>query len=648
MNKFYLSLLFFCMLFCVAKSQPFTQTTTDTWKGFERVNGTIAGHEAYYVKPIHPLPGHPWVWRASFPDWHPEMDSLLLTKGLYLAYISVDNQYGSPYAMQVWDRFYYYLTDTVSFAPTVALEGVSRGGLYVYAWAKRNPDKVNCIYNEGPVCDFKSWPGAKGKGLGDSTSWKQLLQVYHMTEQQAMTFDDNPIDHVEGLAAFKVPILHLTSLADQYVPAAENTNILVQRYLAAGGPAMIYPVTTGPQELGGHHYPIEHSDWWANFILQHATPINKKLKQDAFIHIGNGLENSFQVFTQNKNATVAFLGGSITYNPGWRNKVCKYLQERFPNTTFHFIAAGIPSLGSLPHAFRLQRDILDSGKVDLLFVEAAVNDRANETDSVTQLLALEGIVRHAKSTNPLMDIVLMSFADPDKNTLYQKGLIPAEVANHELIAAHYGLASINLAKEVSDKIQNGEFSWDYDFKDLHPSVFGQELYFSAIKQLFHSTYDQTFNNHINPALPNALLKGNLNKGNYADIRNTKHDNGWEILQDWVPTDNLATRDGFVHIPMLVSTKPGSALSFPFTGNAVGIAITAGQDAGIVAYSIDNGPVKQLDLFTQWSSMLHLPWYLLLANNLTNGKHILHLKTTATNNPNSKGYACRIAYFLVNQ
>ena len=648
MKRLFNALLVCCLVCGLAKSQPFSKTAADTWKGFERVNGSIAGHEAYYVKPLHPLPGNPWVWRASFPGWHTEMDSLWVAKGMHLAYISVDNEYGSPYAMQVWDKFYHYLTDTALFAPTVALEGVSRGGLYVYAWAKRHPDKVNCIYNEGPVCDIKSWPGGKGKGLGDSSSWKQLLQVYGITEQQAMAYTDNPIDHLEGLASFKVPILHLTGLADEYVPADENTNILVQRYLAAGGPAMVYPVTTGPQELGGHHYPIEHADWWADFILQHATANKKTLPQKNYIQTRDGLQNSYSVFNQCKSATVAFLGGSITYNPGWRNKICTYLQERFPQTRFHFIAAGIPSLGSLPHAFRLQRDILDSGKIDLLFVEAAVNDRANATDSLTQLLALEGIVRHAKSANPFMDIVLMSFADPDKNKLYQQGLVPTEIANHELIAAHYGLPSINLAKEVYDKIQNGEFSWDYDFKDLHPSVFGQELYASAIKQLFHLTYDQGKTGNVNTAIPPAVHKGQLGNGNYASIHHAVHDKGWELIENWTPTDSLPTREGFVHIPMLTSTQPGSALSFPFRGNAVGIAITAGADAGILSYAIDNGPYQQKDLFTPWSSLLHLPWYLLLAHDLRQGKHVLHLKIDTANNPNSKGHACRIAYFLVNE
>jgi sialidase-1 len=245
-----------------------TTKSADTWKGFERVSFKIGKHDAYYVKPQKALEGKPWIWRASFPDWHTDMDSILLTKGYHVAFVHVDDEYGSPYAMQIWDKTYNYLTDSCDFAPKVALEGVSRGGLYVYGWAKRNPDKVACIYNEAPVCDIKSWPGGKGKSSGNKDNWAQYLQIFKMTEAGALAFKDNPIDDLEGLASFKVPILHVISNSDKIVPNDENTYPLVQRYTALGGPATIYPVTDGPQNLEGHHFPINKADEWADFILK--------------------------------------------------------------------------------------------------------------------------------------------------------------------------------------------------------------------------------------------------------------------------------------------------------------------------------------------------------------------------------------------
>jgi sialidase-1 len=46
--------------------------------------------------------------------------------------------------------------------------------------------------------------------------------------------------------------------------------------------------------------------------------------------------------------------------------------------------------------------------------------------------------------------------------------------------------------------------------------------------------------------------------------------------------------------------------------------------------------------------LHLPWYLVLADGLPKGKHILKVQVIPQKNKDSKGNACRIVHFLVNE
>ena len=624
-----------------------TVRAQDRWKGFERVNVQVSQFKGYYVKPAHALKGNPWVWRSSFPDWHTDIDSILLTKGFHIAYLDADNLYGHPIAMKAWDGFYTLLTANFKLAPKPALEAVSRGALYALEWAKRNPDKVSCIYAETPVYDIKSWPGGKGKGMGDTTAWKEFKSVFHFTEQQAIVYSDSPIDHLEGLASFKVPVLNVVGLWDNITPLQENAAVFVQRYNALGGPATVIPVTEGPQSLYGHHIPIPNINQLVDFIMSNATAVKESLSYDPYIKVRSGLKQFEKVINSQKNTTVAFLGGSITYNPGWRQKVCNYLRELYPQTNFRFIGAGIPSLGSLPHAFRLQQDVLDSGKLDLLFLEAAVNDRVNGTDSLTQVCDLEGIVRHAKKSNPAMDIVMMEFADPDKNHDYDKGITPVEITNHELVAAHYGLTSINLAKEIYDKLQNQEFSWDDDFKDLHPSVFGQELYFATIKQMFALCRNARLPEKPSTKLPSKLNEYSFVNGSYYNIQNAKPDQHWSINPHWQPTDHISIREGFVDVPVLSATTPGAKLSLTFKGNAIGMAILSGPDAGSVSYSIDGEPYKHLSLFTPWSNSLHLPWYLLLGSGFKNATHHLTLIIDDKKPQGSKGTACRIVDFFTN-
>lgn len=373
-----------------------------------------------------------------------------------------------------------------------------------------------------------------------------------------------------------------------------------------------------------------------------------------YIHIRNGLGHVRKAIARNRQTNVAFLGGSITHNPGWRDSICNYLRSAFPQVRFKFIAAGIPSLGSLPHAFRLQRDVLDSGKIDLLFLEAAVNDQVNHTDSVLQVRALEGIVRHAKYTNPQMDIIMMSFADPDKTRLYDQDIVPVSVANHELIAGHYGLPSINLAKAVRDKMAHGEFSWERDFVDLHPSPFGQALYYKAIRELLTNQLAERnkkayiHKENTGGGLPPALDKASFTNGYYYAVGNATASTGWKLDQYWVPGDQLPTREGFVHVPVLYALQPGATLSLKFKGNAAGIATVSGADTGMIVYHVDNGPEQVIDLFTEWSKFLYLPWYVVLASGLPEGDHTLYLKISTEKNQASKGYACRIVNFLINE
>ena len=368
-----------------------------------------------------------------------------------------------------------------------------------------------------------------------------------------------------------------------------------------------------------------------------------------FYQIRQGLPHFYRKLYKQKKITVAFLGGSITYNPGWRPMVYDYLREQFPNLQFRFIAAGIPSLGSLPHVFRLQRDVLDSGKVDLLFLEAAVNDRVNGTDSLTQIRDLEGIIRHVKKSNPLTDVVMMEFADPYKNKDYDEGKAPVEVRNHELVATRYQIPSINLAKEVHDKIANREFGWEKDFKDLHPAPFGQHLYFENIKSLLDACRQYYLSGHKRSitSLGPPLDDHSFSHGAYLDASKARYTSGWQLVADWSPADSVGTREGFVHVPVLMNTASDEELTLSFNGNAIGIAVVSGPDAGIISYRVDESQEKTIDLFTEWGPGLHLPWYLLLGSALPAGNHVLHIKVLKDHNAKSKGSICRIVHFLIN-
>jgi lysophospholipase L1-like esterase len=367
-----------------------------------------------------------------------------------------------------------------------------------------------------------------------------------------------------------------------------------------------------------------------------------------YFELRGGLPNSRLIFEQTKKGRVAFLGGSITQMNGWRGMVTAELRRRFPNTRFDFINAGISSTGSTPGAFRLTRDVFKNGPVDLLFEEAAVNDLYNGRSQAEQVRAMEGIVRHARKLNPNIDIVIMHFVDPPKMKDYNSGKTPEVIRNHEKVAVHYKLPSIDLAREVTERIGRKEFTWG-KFGGLHPAKFGHELYCKTIARLFDTAWGPKTATgkptaHHQPAkLDNRCYDaGQLPPPNKAEkLKGFKQDPKWKN------TVGGGTRGGFVNVPMLVGERPGDSFELSFKGSAIGLFVAAGPDAGTIEYRIDGGKWNKRDLFTKWSGGLHIPWLYMLDAELEKKKtHRLEVRIAGEKNAKSKGHACRIVHFAV--
>ena len=222
--------------------------------GFTMYDFTLEGVRCKVVEPKKSAPGKPWIWRARFWGHQPQLDVALLKRGWHVAYCDVGNLFGNSQAVARWNDFYGLVTSKHDFNMRPALEGMSRGGLIIYNWAKANPFKVLCIYGDAPVCDFKSWPGGKGSGKGGGGAWQVCLRAYGFTEEKALKFKGNPIDGLEALAKAGVPLIHVVGDADIVVPVAENTSILERRYKKLGGRIKVI------HKAGVGHHPHSLAD----------------------------------------------------------------------------------------------------------------------------------------------------------------------------------------------------------------------------------------------------------------------------------------------------------------------------------------------------------------------------------------------------
>lgn len=238
------------------------------WHGFVRHDFPVDGRTATVVEPKQAAPGRPWVWHGEFFGHKPAPDVRLLERGFHIVYLSVPDRLGAPSAVAHWNTLYKLLTETYRFGPRPALVGLSRGGLYCYNWAAANPQRVGCIYGDAPVCDFKSWPGGKGKGKGSPRDWKLVLEQYGFADEAAaLAYPKNPVDNLEPLAKAGVPLLHVYGDADEVVPWEENTGLIAKRYKELGG-----SITLIPKPGVGHHpHGLDDPTPIVEFIVKHAS-----------------------------------------------------------------------------------------------------------------------------------------------------------------------------------------------------------------------------------------------------------------------------------------------------------------------------------------------------------------------------------------
>lgn len=296
--------------------------------GYQGYEFTNEGTQCLIVPPAHEAIGKPWIIRARFWGHEPQTDIALLENGFHVVYCDVADLYGSNKAVERWNSFYKRMVKA-GFQKKVVLEGMSRGGLIVYNWAKQNPEKVACIYADAPVMDIKSWPMGKGTSAGSSADTEQMFKAYGFdNETKAMQWNENPIDCATIIAKARIPVLHVVGDADKVVPVAENTAIFEQRMKEMNG------LITIIHKPGVDHHPhsLNNPEQIVRFILK-ATGHDRNLcvlavpgneyRSGAGWTEGSDWHSVSEDITatlQNKQLKLLLLGNSITQGWGGNRK----------------------------------------------------------------------------------------------------------------------------------------------------------------------------------------------------------------------------------------------------------------------------------------------------------------------------------------
>lgn len=411
---------------------------------FVRYNFTFDGTGATLVVPQKPAPGNHWIWRARFFGHQPQTDLALLEKGWFVAYINVGGLFGAPKAVERWNKFYDFLTQKCKLSPRPVLEGMSRGGLIIFNWAKKNPDKVAAIYADAPVCNFQSWPGGKGRGKGAKSAYKQCLEAYGIDEKQAAAYNDQPYHQLNALAKAGVPVLAVCGVTDDVVPMEENIDIFIKNYRKLGGHIRLIP------KPGCWHHPhslqdpamiVDFAELYATGKNQFAKP-NKLARNLQAIAAKNIYFLTVTTVNCDKNFSKTFSQLTKLF-PGRRLDVTYSSDGSDNNPADVYI---VESSNKLADAAKLEETLKNIRKKS---PDAAVIVYAPATaEAITTYMAKEPLINKSMVTEKRRKFNNCRKAFP---------VIPA-IAAMEKLAEKYSCASVNAALDAAERVRHLEFA----------------------------------------------------------------------------------------------------------------------------------------------------------------------------------------------
>ncbi|MGA2617081.1 MAG: SGNH/GDSL hydrolase family protein [Thermoguttaceae bacterium] len=315
-----------------------------------------------------------------------------------------------------------------------------------------------------------------------------------------------------------------------------------------------------------------------------------------------GLPNFYAKLEAGRAVRIAYLGGSITAQEGWRPKTLACFQKSFPAAKLSQINAAIGGTGSDLGVFRLKQDVLDH-KPDLLFVEFAVNDSGAPPRQIYN--CMEGIVRQTWKALPDCDLCFVYTLVAGMAPTLQEGKFPRAASAMEKVAANYGIPSIHMGLEVARLAREGKLIFQgplpktddakraagdkivFSPDNVHPyAETGHELYLQAIVRSLPSirAAGTTPGPHT---LPAPLVASNYERAQLIPIDKAHLSAGFKLLDP--ASDGLAR--GYAERLRTIhrANKAGETITFKFKGTRAAVYDVIGPDCGQVSVTLDGQP-----------------------------------------------------------
>lgn len=331
----------------------------------------------------------------------------------------------------------------------------------------------------------------------------------------------------------------------------------------------------------------------------------------------SGLPNFFAKCQSGGKVRVAYLGGSITCQAGWRVQSMEHLKKLYPQTEFEEIYAAIGGTGANLGVFRLERDVIKR-KPDLLFVEFASNGGDRQ--------AMEGIVRSVWTALPECDICyIYTVAGDESQKLLEEGKLNRNAALYETIAEHYGIPSVHMGVEAARLARAGELAWKapkavleqvagkeldttagidknpdgkipFSNDGSHPYLdTGHRLYMAALERSLPAIKSSS-GERTPHKLPAPMQNDYIKDVSFHEASDATLEGGWVKVENpgtvFTGFSGNGCPDLDTFLPSVWRAQPGASLSFKCKGSSLMLYTVLGPGTGAIEVSIDGKGTRQ--------------------------------------------------------
>ena len=331
--------------------------------------------------------------------------------------------------------------------------------------------------------------------------------------------------------------------------------------------------------------------------------------------VRGGLPNVAKKLAGGTKVTIAYLGGSITAQSGYRVQTLEWFRSQFPKATVDHVDAGIGGTGSDLGAFRVGRDVI-AHKPDLVFIEFAVNDSGREPQSILE--SMEGLVRQIRRADPETDICFVYTVMHGHGKLMLDdlalGRYPRAAATMELLADHYAIPSIHMGVKLQQLVQAGtvifqkalpkaerlkamaEGLFYFSGDGVHPyEDTGHVLYTQAVVRSMGLILPA--GSAATPALPPPLTADNWEDAKTIPFGEAAQLTGWRVLGQ----DETLAKQFVNRMPKIwTGEQPGARAVIRFKGSHLKLFDLEGPACGRLRVTVDGKDLGYVNRFTKYA------------------------------------------------